>query len=139
MLQTARRTPLTETDSVLPDVNHEVPPAYFNTPKNLSKKKSLAIKRRAPLAASTDTASLLNCYNAPQLDLATRRRSFFCRQFTTHAARTAGAISRYIARRGRLLASEKALTSAFTAVASRYQLKGRVVARGRSNFTAHTR
>lgn len=67
------------------------------------------------------------------------RSTFFVRGFSTKSLRGTSGVARYISRRNRLFASDLRTASAFVSVASRYQIKGRAEARGRSSFTARAR
>lgn len=111
-------------DSLLPEADPEVAAVHGSA-------RTFNIK----LPATTATTSfLLTGLSAQQSS-----SSFFRRSFTTQAVKAARAVSHYISRRGRLLAPNLDVMPAFVSVASRYRLKGRTEARGRSNFTAHAR
>lgn len=127
LLQTTRRTPLTELDTLLPEISLQVSPIDLNEQLQTEKQ---------PLASKQETAA----FKLPaQLRPPVRHHSFFRRQYSTQSIQTAIGVSQYISRRGRLLTSEQNTTPTFVAVARRYQLKGRAEARGRSSFTAHAR
>jgi len=139
LLQTTRRTPLTEVDSLLPDINFEKFAADFYPQKPIDKKRLVGVKQNSTLFEAAASSFLFNDHTPAQLGLSGYKGSFFCRQYATQSIRTAGAISRFISRRSRLLASEQNAISTFVAVTNRYQLKSRTEARGRSSFTAHAR
>jgi len=124
LLQTTQRTPLSEVDSLLSEADPGVAAVHGSArPFNIK------------LPATAATTSLL----LAGLSTGQPSGSFFRRSFTTQAVKAARAVSRYISRRGRLLAPNLDVMSAFVSVASRYRLKCRTEARGRSNFTAHAR
>jgi ribosomal protein S4 len=160
VLQTTRRVPLTEVDTLLPPVVEETAEmkkeaealaamqlaaaeaaasVYVRSKKFVFVKKGRNLK---PAADPFEVAGLNYLFNEgtpTQMGLSVHRTSFFQRGFSTATNRVAGSLARYISRHNRLLILSNQRIPTFTAVSARYRLKGRTEARGRSHFTASAR
>lgn len=141
MLQSTRRTPLSEVDHLYP-VEEDgslavLPVAPILGTRKL--RKGEAAKRIAAAFTATSLEYLFNETSPAQYGLSSHRTPFFSRSFSTQSIRGLNSVIKFIAKRNRLIGTAQRPTPVFAAVAARYRLKGRTTARGRTNFSAKAR
>lgn len=118
-------------------MDYEAASANAELLQSSTKKKSGVTKQKSSLFEGLTSSFLFNEHTPAHLGFSAHRNSFFQRQFSTQAVHIAGAVARFISRRNRLLIFDQNTNSATTLVVSRYHLKKRTEARGRSSFTGH--
>lgn len=141
MLLSTRRTPLSEVDSLYPLEEDGSLPALsvVSSPQATRLRKGEAAKRLAAAFTATNLKYLFNETSPAQYGLSSHRAPFFSRGFSTQSTRELNSVIKYISKRNRLIGTAQRPTPVFAAVASRYRLKGRTTARGRTNFSSQAR
>lgn len=144
MLQSTRRVPLSEVSTLLPAPMVEESVQKFShnelaeESNDFARSKKIAFEGKVVHKKSVvDYAAARNLAYILQDRAETPRTPFFRRAFSTQAIRVSTALARYISLRNRLIAHSQVKESNFFNVAARYRLKARLVARGRTHFTAH--
>lgn len=141
MLQSTRRVPLSEVDSLYPvEEDGSLPPLAVAPTQGATKlRKGEAAKRLATAFTATNLEYLFNETSPAQYGLSSHRTPFFSRGFSTQTLRGLNSVIKYITKRNRLISNAQRPTPVFAAVAARYRLKGRTTARGRTNFSSQAR